>query len=171
MEAQQLREIQRPLKQTYKDDPSSARIPARAEGRLEISDVACHVTTWHAETLAGLHPAAGGSGEAACSADMLLEALVACAGVTLSAVATSMSVALRGAKVIAEGHWDARGTLGVDRDAPVGMTDVALRFEVDTEADDATIERLVSLTERYCVIAQTLAHPPTMTFDYVRLGA
>jgi uncharacterized OsmC-like protein len=170
MEAHELREVQRPLKQQYKEDPPSSRIPARAEGRLVPSDVECHVTAWHSETIAGLHRAAGGSGEAACSADMLLEALVACAGVTLAAIATSMSVDLRGARVVAEGHWDARGTLGVDREAPVGITDVALVFELDTDADDDTLLRMVSLTERYCVIAQTLLSPPSLAFGHKRVG-
>jgi uncharacterized OsmC-like protein len=171
MDAQELREIQRPIKQGYKDDPDSARIPARAVARLDVAELGCVVMSWHGQTRAGLHSAAGGSGDEACSADMLLEALVACAGVTMSAVATSMAVPLRAVTVVAEGHWDARGTLGVDRDAPIGITDVVLRFEVDTDADDETVERLVSLTERYCVIAQTLAHPPTMSFGFVRVEA
>jgi uncharacterized OsmC-like protein len=171
MQAHELREIQRPLKQGYKDDPASARIPTRAAGRLVVDEVGCHVTAWHSLTRAGLHPAAGGSGEEACSADMLLEALVACAGVTLAAVATSMSVPLRGAMVIASGHWDARGTLGVDRDVPVGITDIDLTFELDSDADEETLARLVSLTERYCVIAQTLAQPPALTFGHVRVPA
>jgi uncharacterized OsmC-like protein len=168
MDAHELRELQRPLKERYKEDPATARVPARAEGRVDVAGVSCRVTTWHGETTAGLHPAAGGSGDEACSADLLLEALVACAGVTMSAVATSMGISIRSAAVVAEGHWDARGTLGVDRSAPVGMTDVSLRFDIDADADDETMARLVSLTERYCVIAQTLAHPPTMTFDYRR---
>jgi len=170
MEAHELRELQRPLKQQYKEDPASARVPARAGARIEVRDVACTVTTWPGVTRSGLHPAAGGTGEEACSADMLLEALVACAGVTLSAVATSMSIPLRGATVVAEGHWDARGTLAVDRDAPVGVTDIELIFEFDSDADDQTLERLVSLTERYCVIAQTLLHPPSLSFGHVRIA-
>ena len=168
MHANDLRELQRPLKQRYRDDPATARIAARAEGQVDVSGVACRVTKWRSQTTAGLHAAAGGSGDEACSADLLLEALVACAGVTMSAVATAMEIPLHSAKVVAEGHWDARGTLGVDRAAPIGLTDIALRFEVDSDADDDALARLVSLTERYCVIAQTLMHPPTMTFGYLR---
>ena len=115
------------------------------------------------ETEAGLHPATGVDGKLACSADMLLEALVACAGVIIGAVATAMGIKLRGGRVIAEGHWDARGTLGVDREAPVGLTDVALTFELDTDADAAIVQRLVETTERYCVIYQTLRTPPRLS--------
>lgn len=118
------------------------------------------------ETDAGLHPATGGDGSLACSADMLLEALVACAGVTVSAVATAMGVKLRGGRVVAEGHWDARGTLGVDREAPVGLTDIALTFELDTDADAATVQRLVEMSERFCVIYQTLRAPPRLTVTH-----
>jgi uncharacterized OsmC-like protein len=168
MEAHDLRELQRPLKQQYKDDPGSARVPARAVAHVDVADVSCRVSTWGGSTTAGLHPAAGGDGSAACSADMLLEALVACAGVTMSAVATAMGIAIRGAVVVAEGHWDARGTLGVDRETPVGLTDISLRFDVDSDADDESLARLVSLTERYCVIAQTLVHPPEMAFTLAR---
>jgi uncharacterized OsmC-like protein len=160
MNAEQLRALQAPIKQRYRDAPESARVPARAECRLDPDDVACTVTAWHGETRAGLHPAAGGSGEFACSADMLLEALVACAGVTLRAVATAMSIPLRGGRVIAEGHWDARGTLGIDRAVPVGLTDIALRFELDADAPADKLARLVETTERYCVILQTLKAPP-----------
>src|SRR5947209_8018810 len=115
---------------------------------------------------AGLHPATGGDGSLACSADMLLEALVACAGVTVSAVATAMGVKLRGGRVVAQGHWDARGTLGVDREAPVGLTDIALTFELDTDADAATVQRLVEMSERFCVIYQTLRGPPRLTVTH-----
>jgi uncharacterized OsmC-like protein len=121
------------------------------------------VRSWGGETDAGLHPAAGGDGTLACSADILLEALVACAGVTVSAVATAMGVNLRGGRVIAEGHWDARGTLGVNRDVPVGLTDIALTFELDTCADPATVQRLVEMSERFCVIYQTLRTPPRLS--------
>ena len=163
MNADELRALQAPLKQRYRDDPAAARIPARAEGWIEPDGVACRVTTWKGETLAGLHPAGGGSGEQACSADMLLEALVGCAGVTLSAVATAMAIPLRRAKVVAEGVWDARGTLGVDRTAPVGLTEVVLRFEIDSDAPADKLARLVEMAERYCVIAQTLKAPPKIT--------
>jgi uncharacterized OsmC-like protein len=163
MNAEQLRAMQAPLKQRYRDTPDAARVPARAEARLDLDDVACTVPSWHGETRAGLHPSTGGSGELACSADMLLEAVVACAGVTLRAVATAYGVTIRSGKVIAEGTWDARGTLGIDRSAPIGLTDIALRFEVDCDADPAKLERMIQTTERYCVILQTLRNPPNIT--------
>jgi len=162
MNAEQLRAAQAPLKQRYRDTPDAARVLARAEARLDPDDVACRVPGWHGEVHAGLHPATGGSGEQACSADMLLQALVACAGVTLRAVATAMGVTLHRGRVVAEGHWDARGTLGVDRAAPVGLTDITLSFEVDSDADAAKLERMIATTERYCVILQTLKTPPTI---------
>lgn len=158
-----LRAAQAPLKQRYRDTPASAMVRARATGRLDIANVACVVESWPGETVAGLHPATGGSGALACSADLLLEALVACAGVTLSAVATAMDIPIRGGRVVAEGHWDARGTLGVDRSAPVALTDITIRFELDTVASDADIQRLLETTERYCVILQTLKTPPRLT--------
>jgi uncharacterized OsmC-like protein len=160
MNAEQLRALQAPIKQRYRDAPESARVPARAECRLDPHEVACAVAAWHRETRAGLHPATGGTGDLACSADMLLEALVACAGVTLRAVATAMGIALRGGRVVAEGHWDARGTLGIDRSVPVGLTDIALRFELDADAPADKMARLIEMTERYCVILQTLKAPP-----------
>jgi uncharacterized OsmC-like protein len=163
MNAEQLRAVQAPIKQRYRDTPEAARVPTRAECRLDGDDVACTVSTWHGETRAGLHPATGGSGELACSADMLLEALVACAGVTLRAVATAMSIPLRGGRVVAEGHWDARGTLGTDRTVPVGLTDVTLRFELDADAPADKVARLIETTERYCVILQTLKAPPRIS--------
>jgi uncharacterized OsmC-like protein len=163
MNAEQLRAVQAPLKQHYRDTPDAARVPARAEARLDTGDVACTVSTWHGETKAGLHPATGGSGDLACSADMLLEAVVACAGVTLRAVATAMGVTIRSGRVIAEGTWDARGTLGIDRAVPVGLTDITLRFEVDSDADAAKLDRMIQTTERYCVILQTLRNAPRIT--------
>ena len=163
MDANELRALQAPLKKQYREQPETARTPTRAEAILDPDRVACHVHSWGGETDAGLHPATGGDGSLACSADMLLEALVACAGVTVSAVATAMGVKLRGGRVIAEGHWNARGTLGVDREAPVGVTDIALTFELDTDADAATVRRLVELTERFCVIYQTLRAPPRLS--------
>jgi uncharacterized OsmC-like protein len=165
MNADQLRALQAPLKQRYRDDPASARVAARAEGILEPNDIACTVRAWHGEVTAGLHPAGGGTGELACSADMLLEALVGCAGVTLRAVATAMGVAISGGRIVAEGSWDARGTLGVDRSVPVGLTDIALRFEVESDADEAKLARMIQTTERYCVILQTLQAPPKVTFS------
>lgn len=163
MNAEQLRAMQAPLKQRYRDTPETARVLARAEALLDTDDVACTVPSWHGETKAGLHPATGGSGALACSADMLLEAVVACAGVTLRAVATAMGVTIRSGRVIAEGNWDARGTLGIDRTVPVGLTDIALRFEVDSDADPAKLERMIQTTERYCVILQTLRNSPQIT--------
>src|SRR6202012_1180532 len=122
---------------------------------------------WHGKVPAGLHKAGGGTGELACSADMLREALVGCAGVTLRAVATAMGVTVRGGKVIAEGIWDARGTLGVDRSVPVGLTEIKLRFEVDCDADRTKLEKMIQTTERYCVILQTLKAPPAVSVEIV----
>ncbi|MGC2199604.1 MAG: OsmC family protein [Stellaceae bacterium] len=163
MDANDLRALQAPLKKQYRAQPETARIPAHAEAVLNLEQVACRVRSWSGETNAGLHPATGGDGSFACSADMLLEALVACAGVTMSAVASAMGVKLRGGRVIAEGWWDARGTLGVDREAPVGLTDIALKFELDTDADAGTVQRLVEMSERFCVIYQTLCTPPRLS--------
>jgi uncharacterized OsmC-like protein len=163
MDANELRALQAPLKMRYREQPETARTLARAEGVLDVDHVACRVRSWGGETTAGLHPATGGDGSSACSADMLLEALVACAGVTMSAVATAMGVKLRGGRVVAEGYWDACGTLGVDREAPVGLTDIALTFELDTDADAATVQRLVEMTERFCVIYQSLRAPPRLS--------
>jgi uncharacterized OsmC-like protein len=163
MDAEQLRAMQAPIKQRYRDTPEVARVPAHAEARLDGDDIACTVASWHGETTAGLHQATGGSGELACSADMLMEALAACAGVTLRAVATASGVSIRGGRVIAEGTWDARGTLGIDRSVPVGLSDITLRFEVDSDADPAKLQRMIQTTERYCVILQTLRNPPRIT--------
>ena len=171
MNADELRARQAPLKQLYRDDSSAARIPSRAEGDLVVDEVACQVRI-HKDrvTKAGLHPAGGGSGEEACSADMLLEALVGCAGVTLGAVATAMAIPIRGGKVIAEGVWDARGTLGVDKTVPVGITEIKLTFAIDSDAEAEKIERMIQLVERYCVIAQTLVHPPKLSFSHTKIG-
>ena len=165
MNAEQLRPLQAPLRQLYREKPEAARVPARAEGILKPGDIACSVRAWHGEVTAGLHKAGGGSGELACSADMLLEALIACAGVTLRAVATAMEVTISGGRVIAEGVWDARGTLGIDRNVPVGLTEISLRFELDSDADPAKLERMIQTTERYCVILQTLKTPPKLSFS------
>lgn len=162
MDASELRALQRPLKDRYRKDPASARIPAHAAADVDVVGLRCRIDGRAGDTVAGLHIAAGGSGEQACSADLLLEALVACAGVTLAAVATSMGIAARSARITAAGWWDARGTLGVDRDAPVGLTDIALHVTIDTDADAEKVARLIDLTERYCVVAQTLASPPAM---------
>ena len=163
MDAETLRALQAPLKTRYREHPEAARITARAEATLDLAEIACAVPAWHGTTTAGLHPAAGGSGAQACSADMLLEALVACAGVTLRAVATAMGISLRRGRIVAEGFWDARGTLGVDKTVPVGLTDIALRFEIESDAAPDKLERLVATTERYCVIFQTLKNPPTLS--------
>ncbi|WP_228255000.1 OsmC family protein [Ornithinimicrobium avium] len=158
-----LRERQRPLKTAYRDDPASALTPSTATARVDQRALTATVPTWAGDVVAGLHPAAGGDGTQACSGDILLQALVACAGVTLSSVATALGVELRSAVVTADGTWDARGTLGVDRAAPVGLTGVELFFDLDTDADEATVARLLELTERYCVVAQTLVSPPALT--------
>jgi uncharacterized OsmC-like protein len=162
MNAEQLRAAQAPLKQRYRDTPDAALVAARAEAMLDADEVACSVPGWHGTVHAGLHPATGGDGTLACSADMLLQALVACAGVTLRAVATAMGVTIRSGRVVAEGRWDARGTLGVDRAAPVGLTDIALSFDIDSDADPAKLQRMIATTERYCVILQTLRAPPAI---------
>jgi len=166
MDANELRALQAPLKKQYREQPETAHMPARAEAMLDVERVACRVRSWAGETDAGLHPATGGDGSLACSADMLLEALVGCAGVTISAVASAMGVKLRGGRVVAEGHWDARGTLGVDREAPVGLTDIVLKLELDADADAATVQRLVEMTERFCVIYQTLRTPPRLSISH-----
>jgi len=166
MDANELRALQAPLKKHYRERPETALTPARAEAALDPDRIACRLRSWVGETTAGLHPATGGDGSLACSADMLLEAMVACAGVTVSAVATAMGVELRGGRVVAEGHWDARGTLGVDREVPVGLSDISLSFELDTDADAATVQRLVEMSERYCVIYQTLRAPPRLSVEH-----
>lgn len=165
MQREILRSKQAPLKQQYRESPGTAVVRAYAAGRLDVDQIACVVSSWHGETTAGLHAATGGLGALACSADLLLEALVACAGVTLSAVATSLGVAVRGGRVVAEGTWDARGTLGVDKSAAVGLTNITLRFELDSPASNAELERLVGMTERYCVILQTLRSPPRLAIE------
>ena len=158
-QAAALRSLQRPLKDRYRADPDTARQTSTATAYVLLDAVAAEVPQWSGSARAGLHPATGGDGTEACSGDMLLEALAGCAGVTLRSVAVAMGIALRSATVHVVGHWDARGTLGVDRETPVGFTDVEVSIEVDADADEATLERLVSLTERYCVVAQTLQAP------------
>jgi uncharacterized OsmC-like protein len=163
LDAAGLRALQKPLKQRYRSEPTSALTPSRAVARLDGDGITATVGGWADDVIAGLHPATGGDGALACSADLLLQALAACAGVTLRSVATVMGVELRDAEVVVEGHWDARGTLGVDREAPVGLTDIGVTFRFDTDADEATADRLVQLAERYCVVAQTLRTPPPVT--------
>jgi uncharacterized OsmC-like protein len=162
MDRHELRALQAPLKQRYREDPQSARITLRAEGTLN-DRVACSVATGQAIVEAGLHPATGGTGVEACSGDMLLQALVACAGVTLTAVATALGVKLRGGRVTAEGDLDFRGTLGVARDARVGFKQIRLRIELDSEPAPDERARLLELTERYCVVYQTLCHGSQMS--------
>jgi uncharacterized OsmC-like protein len=168
MDAEELRSIQAPLKDRYRTEPEAARITLKASGELDSAAVACKVETGRAMAIAGLHPASGGSGAELCSGDMLLEALVACAGVTLKAVATSTGVALRSGRVQAEGDLDFRGTLSVGRDAPVGFTDIRLTVELDSDAPQEQLDTLLKLTERYCVVLQTLRRPPTIEAKLVR---
>ncbi len=163
MDADDLRAAQAPLKERYRQDPSSAEITLEASGDLDGAGITCSVDTGRAMIQAGLHPATGGDGLSACSGDLLLEALVACAGVTLRAVATAMEVPVRSGRVHAEGDLDFRGTLGVDREAPVGFRAIRLRFEVDADADQRTLDKLLELTERYCVVYQTLAGTPALS--------
>ena len=166
MDAETLRALQAPLKQAYKEAPQAAVITLRARGTLDDERIACKVETGRALAFAGLHPATGGSGAELCSGDMLLEALVACAGVTLKAVATSLGIPMRAGTVIAEGDLDFRGTLGVDREVPVGFRAIRLRFELDSEAPREKLETLVKLTERYCVVFQTLNRRPELSISY-----
>ena len=168
MDADALRALQAPIKERYRAEPEAARITLRAKGSLDAPGMACKVETGRALAMAGLHPATGGSGLELCSGDMLLEALVACAGVTLKAVATAIGVALRDGTVLAEGELDFRGTLGVAKDAPVGFDVIRLRFVLDTDADDAALAQLLKLTERYCVVYQTIRHGPVVEVSLER---
>jgi uncharacterized OsmC-like protein len=156
MDRAELQAVQAPLKERYREEPEAALLTLRADGELDGSQIACSVQTGRALVEAGLHPATGGTGALACSGDMLLEALVACAGVTLRSVATSMELDVSGS-VHAEGDLDFRGTLGVDREAPVGFTAIRLRFELASDEPEEKLAKLIELTERYCVVAQTLA--------------
>lgn len=160
MIAEELKALQAPLKDRYRNDPESAIRTHKAEGSLGDETITCTVKTWKGPVEAGLHPAAGGDGSWACSGEMLLEALVACAGVTLKAVATAMSIPLRGGKILAEGELDFRGTLGVSKETPVGFKSIRLSFQLDSDAPAEQLDKLVQLTERYCVIYQTLKAPP-----------
>ena len=162
MEQEQLRGVQAPLKERYRSEPEAARITLSAAGSLG-EGVSCSVKTGRAVVEAGLHPASGGDGSQLCSGDMLLEALVACAGVTLRAVATSLGVVVTSGQVLAEGDLDFRGTLGVDRDAPVGFSAIRLSFDLETDADSEQLATLQRLTERYCVVLQTIARSPDLT--------
>jgi uncharacterized OsmC-like protein len=163
MDASALRNLQTPIKDKYRADPEAAVITLRAQGTLDDQHIACKVETGRALAVAGLHPATGGSGAELCSGDMLLEALVACAGVTLKAVATALEIPLRRGEVKAEGDLDFRGTLGVDKAAPVGFKAIRLTFAIDTDAPQEKIDQLLKLTERYCVVFQTLNHKPSLS--------
>ncbi|MSR35576.1 MAG: OsmC family peroxiredoxin [Gemmatimonadetes bacterium] len=166
MNAETLKATQAPLKERYRSEPAAALITLRAEGHA-LEGVSCKVETGKGLVEAGLHPATGGDGSLACSGDMLLEALVACAGVTLRAVATALGIPLRDARVVAEGDLDFRGTLGVSKEAPVGFRDLRLRFELDTDATEEQKATLLKLTERYCVVLQTLRQPPPIAASMV----
>ena len=170
MDREQLRAVQAPLKDGYRANPRSALVTLRASGRLG-EHVTCNVETGRALVEAGLHAATGGTGLAACSGDMLLQALVACAGVTLSAVATSLGIDVRAGTLHAEGDIDFRGTLGVSKEAPVGFTRIGLTVDLDTDAAPEALAKLLELTERYCVVFQTLAQRPALTVAYGRPGA
>jgi uncharacterized OsmC-like protein len=167
MNADELKALQAPIKDRYRKDPGAALVTLRAQGRVG-EGIACRVDTGKALLEAGLHPATGGSGLQACSGDMLLEALVACAGVTLKAVATALGIELRDAKLSAEGDLDFRGTLGVAKDAPVGFREVRLKFELDTAAPEEQVKKLVELTERYCVVLQTIRNAPKVALTQTR---
>jgi len=168
MKAEDLKQVQAPLKQQYIDEPDTATITLSARGQIG-EGITCKVDTGKAIAEAGLHPATGGDGTSLCSGDMLLEALVACAGVTLSAVATAIGVELKDATVIAEGDLDFRGTLAVAKDAPVGFKSLRLGFELDTDASGEQVESLIKLTERYCVVYQTLLNTPDIAVEKSRL--
>ncbi|HET7191174.1 MAG TPA: OsmC family protein [Pseudolabrys sp.] len=169
MDAPALRAMQAPIKERYKSDPKAASITLKAKGTLDDVNIACKVQTGRALAVAGLHPATGGSGLELCSGDMLLEALVACAGVTMKAVATALEIPLRSAVVSAEGDLDFRGTLGVAKDAPVGFAQIRLRFDLDTDVGQDKLDQLLKLTERYCVVYQTIRSGPPVDVTLARV--
>ena len=168
MDAAELRALQAPIKDRYRTEPGAAFITLKAHGTLDDAHIACKVETGRALAVAGLHPATGGSGLELCSGDMLLEALVACAGVTLKAVATAIDVPLKSGKVSAEGDLDFRGTLGVAKDAPVGFAQIRLRFDIETDAPQDKLDQLLKLTERYCVVYQTIRNGPPVDISLTR---
>src|ERR671934_1238215 len=168
MDATGLRAMQAPIKERYKQDPNAAMITLKAKGAIDDVNIACKVETGRALAVAGLHPATGGSGLELCSGDMLLEALVACAGVTLKAVATALDIPLKSGAVAAEGDLDFRGTLGVAKDAPVGFAQIRLRFDVDTDEPQEKLDQLLKLTERYCVVYQTIKSGPPVAVTMAR---
>jgi uncharacterized OsmC-like protein len=171
MDAAGLRALQAPIKDRYKAEPTAAVITLHAKGALDDANIACKVETGRALAVAGLHPATGGSGLELCSGDMLLEALVACAGVTLKAVATALDIPLRSGSVAAEGDLDFRGTLGVAKDAPVGFREIRLSFDLDTDAPQEKLDQLLKLTERYCVVYQTIKSGPPVAITLQRTNA
>ena len=168
MDANELRAMQAPIKERYKSDAGAALITLKAKGTLDEQNIACKVETGRALAVAGLHPATGGSGLELCSGDMLLEALVACAGVTLKAVSTALAIPLKSGTVSAEGDLDFRGTLGVDKEAPVGFRQIRLRFDVETDVPQEKLDQLLKLTERYCVVYQTIAKGPPVDIKMQR---
>jgi len=168
MDSAALRALQAPIKERYKADPQAGVITLKAKGALDDTNIACKVETSRALAVAGLHPATGGSGLELCSGDMLLEALVACAGVTLKAVATALDIPLRSGAVSAEGDLDFRGTLGVAKEAPVGFAQIRLRFDLDTDAPQDKLDQLLKLTERYCVVYQTIRSGPPVEITLKR---
>ena len=171
MKADELRALQAPVKARYRDDPAAAQLTLRARGTLDGEGVSCKVETGKGIAVAGLHPATGGDGLALCSGDMLLEALAGCAGVTCRAVATALEIPVRGGSVTAEGDLDFRGTLGVSKEAPVGFQEIRLRFDLDTDATPEQLATLLKLTERYCVVYQTLRNPPKVSVTVGTKGA
>jgi len=160
MNAKELKTLQAPIKERYRNDPASAVVKLEAEGRVEAGSLSCRVSGGRDPIVAGPHPATGGDGSEACSAEMLLQSLVACSGVTLQAVTTAMGLDVRSGTITAEADWDVRGTLGVDRNTPIGLTALRLSFELDTDEPDDKLEKLLQLTERYCVVLRTLQTPP-----------
>ena len=169
MDAAELRAMQAPIKDKYKGQPETALITLKAKGTLDDTNIACKVETGRALAVAGLHPATGGSGMELCSGDMLLEALVACAGVTIKAVSTALAIPVKAGTVSAEGDLDFRGTLGVAKDAPVGFREIRLRFALDTDATQDQLDQLLKLTERYCVVYQTIAKGPSVDISLKRM--
>src|SRR5580692_769385 len=169
MDSAGLRAMQAPIKDRYKADPTAGLITLKAKGTLDDANIACKVETGRALAVAGLHPATGGSGLELCSGDMLLEALVACAGVTLKAVSTALDIPLKSATVLAEGDLDFRGTLGVAKDAPVGFAQIRLAFDIDTDAPQEKLDQLLKLTERYCVVYQTIKSGPPVAVTMRRV--
>jgi uncharacterized OsmC-like protein len=169
MDAAELRALQAPIKERYKSDPAAAVITLKAKGSIDEEGISCRVDTGRALATAGLHPATGGSGLELCSGDMLLEALVACAGVTLKSVATAIEVPLKSGQVFAEGDLDFRGTLGVDKEAPVGFAEIRLRFELETDAPQDKLDLLLKLSERYCVVYQTIKNGPKLSATMKRV--